>query len=84
MIPGPIDYNNHLELMTVRLASHDHQATQRCPLVVTLKVEVPEKGTVVHGVLAARILQWFAIPSYFIRTLQYDPTILSGPTWHGS
>ena len=32
--------------MSVRLASHNHQATQTCPLVVTLKIEVPEKGTV--------------------------------------
>ena len=42
----------------------------------------------VHGVLKARILTWFAIPfssgPCFIRTLHYDPSILGGPTWHGS
>ena len=41
----------------------------------------------VHGVLKARILQWFAIPFFsrpcFIRTLHYEPFILGGPTWHG-
>ena len=42
----------------------------------------------VHGVLKARILKWFAIPfssgARFVRTLHHDPSILSGPTWHGS
>ena len=36
----------------------------------------------VHGVLAARILEWFAIPSSSgsrcVRTLHYYPSILSG------
>ena len=42
----------------------------------------------VHGVLKARMLKWFAIPfssgPRFVRTLHYDPSILGGPTWHGS
>ena len=42
----------------------------------------------VHGVLKARILKWFAIPfssgPHCVRTLHHDPSILSGPTWHGS
>ena len=42
----------------------------------------------VHGVLKARILKWFAIPfssgPCFVRTLHHDPSILDGPTWHGS
>ena len=42
----------------------------------------------VNGVLLARILEWFAIPSSsgpcFSRTLHYDPSILGGPPWHGS
>ena len=42
----------------------------------------------VHGVLEARILEWFAIPSslglHFVRTLHHDLSILDGPTWHGS
>ena len=42
----------------------------------------------VHGVLMARILERFAIPSSigpcFVRTLHYDPSILGGPAWHGS
>ena len=42
----------------------------------------------VHGVLTERILEWFAIccprGPHFIRTLQYDPSILGGHTWHGS
>ena len=41
-----------------------------------------------RGVLRARILKWFAIPfsngPHFVRTLHYDPSILGGPTWHGS
>ena len=35
------------------------------------------------GVLKPRILKWFAIPC-FVRTLYYDPSILGGPTQHGS
>ena len=41
-----------------------------------------------HGVLKARILKWFAIPfssgPHFVRTLHHDPSILGGPTRHGS
>ena len=41
-----------------------------------------------HGVFKARILKWFAIPlssgPHFVKTLHHDPSILSGPTWHGS
>ena len=42
----------------------------------------------VYGVLKARVLKWFAIPFSkglcFVRTLHNDPSILGGPTWHGS
>ena len=42
----------------------------------------------VHGVLKARKLQWFAIPfssePHFVRTIHQDPSILGGPTQHGS
>ena len=42
----------------------------------------------VHGVLKARILKLFAIPfcsgPRFVRTLHHNPSILGGPTWHGS
>ena len=42
----------------------------------------------VHGVLKARILKWFAIPfssgPCCVRTLHEDPSVLGGPTWHGS
>ena len=42
----------------------------------------------VYGVLKARTLKWFAIPfssgPHFIKTLHHDPSILGGPTWHGS
>ena len=42
----------------------------------------------IHGVLKARMLKWFAIPfssgTRFVRTLHYDPSILGGPTQHGS
>ena len=42
----------------------------------------------VHGVLKARILKWFTIPfssePHFVRTLHHDPSILGGPTRHGS
>ena len=41
----------------------------------------------VHGVLAARILEWFAISSSrgpcFVRTLHYDLSIFGGPAGHG-
>ena len=42
----------------------------------------------VHGVLKARILKWLAIPPssgpYSVRTLHHVPSILGGPTQHGS
>ena len=42
----------------------------------------------IHGVLKAGILKWFAIPFFseprFVRTLHHDPSILGGPTRHGS
>ena len=42
----------------------------------------------VHGVCKARILNWFAISfssgPCFVRTLHHDPSVLGGPTWHGS
>ena len=42
----------------------------------------------VHGVLKARIMRWFAIPfssgPRFVRTLHNDQSILGGPTHHGS
>ena len=42
----------------------------------------------VHGVLKVRILKWFAIPfssgSFFVRPLHHDPSVLGGPTQHGS
>ena len=42
----------------------------------------------VHGVLKARMLKWFAIPLFsgphFVKTLHHDPSILGGPTRHGS
>ena len=41
-----------------------------------------------HGVLKARILEWFAIPFssglHSVRPLHHDPSILGGPTQHGS
>ena len=42
----------------------------------------------VDGVLGARILEWFAVPSSngprFVRTLCCDSSVLGGPTRHGS
>ena len=42
----------------------------------------------VHGVLAARILEWLAMPSsrepHFVRILHYDPSILDDPAFPGS
>ena len=42
----------------------------------------------IHGVLKARTLKWLAIPfscgPCFLRTLHYDPSILSGLAWHVS
>ena len=52
----------------------------QCPIFLPLHI--------VNGVLKARILKWFAIAftsgPCFIRTLHHDPSILDGPTWHGS
>ena len=43
---------------------------------------------ITHGVLKAIILKWFATSFFskphFVRTLHQDPSILGGPTWHGS
>ena len=45
------------------------------------------RQAVVHGVLKARILKWFAIPfssgPRSVRLLHHDLPILGGPTWHG-
>src|SRR5574340_1169265 len=42
---------------------------------------------IVHGVLKARILKWFAIlfssGPHSVRPLHHDPPILGGPIWHG-
>ena len=42
----------------------------------------------VHGVLKARILKWFAIPfssgPHFVRALHHEPSVFCGPTWNGS
>ena len=42
----------------------------------------------VHGVLKARILKWFAISflsgPHFVRIIHHDPSVLGGPTRHGS
>ena len=42
----------------------------------------------VYGVLKARTLKWFAIAfssgPRFVRTLHHEPSVLGGPTWHGS
>ena len=42
----------------------------------------------IHGVLKARILKRLAIPfsngPRFVRTLHHDPSVLGGPTQHGS
>ena len=42
----------------------------------------------IHGILTARILEWFAISlssgPYFVRTLHYDPSTLSGLARHDS
>ena len=52
----------------------------QCPIFLPLHT--------VHGVLKAGILKWFAIlfssGPHFVRTLHHDPSILGGPTWHGS
>ena len=41
---------------------------------------------IVHEILKAKILKWFAIPfssePRFVRTLPYDPSIMRGTTWH--
>ena len=45
-------------------------------------------GSSVHAIFQARMLECFANPSSngrrFVRTLQYDTSVLSGPAWHGS
>ena len=42
----------------------------------------------VHGGLKARILKLLAIPlssgPHFVRILHHDPSVLGGPTQHGS
>ena len=52
----------------------------QCPIFLPLHA--------VHGVLKARILKWFAIlfssGPHFVRSLHHDPSVLGGPTWHGS
>ena len=51
----------------------------KCPIFLPFHI--------VHKVLKARILKWFAIPfssgPHFVRTLHHDPSVLGGPTQHG-
>ena len=57
-------------------------------LIFQCHIFLPFHAVHVHGVLAARILEWFVIPSssrpHFIRTLDYDPSIFSCPARYGS
>ena len=52
----------------------------QCPIILP--------SHAVHGVLKARILKWFAIPfsggPHSVRPLHHDPSVLYGPTQHGS
>ena len=45
-------------------------------------------GSPIPGILQARILKWFAIPfssgPHSVRPLHHEPSVLGGPTWHGS
>ena len=56
------------------------QFTFQCPIFLPFHT--------VHGVLKARILKWFSIPfstgPRFVRILHHNPSILGGPTQHGS
>ena len=58
--------------------------------IQSLSWEEPlEEGMATHSsILQARILKWFAIPfssgPHFVITLHCDPSILGGPTQHGS
>ena len=51
----------------------------QCPIILPFHI--------IHGVLKARILKWFAIPfssgPHSVRFLHYDPSVLGGPTQHG-
>ena len=42
---------------------------------------------ILHGILRARILKWFAIPvssgPHSVRPLHHDPSVLGGPMLHG-
>ena len=64
--------------------------------VISSDIDIPLSYTLllycsvhtVHGVLKARILKWFAIPFFngphSVRPLHHDPSVLGGPTRHGS
>ena len=86
-------HQTHPQLsVTSLLASHFilSGAISNCPLFFTSSILEPEwlifwchiflPFHTIHGLFAARVLEWFAIPS-FVRALHYDLSVLGDP--HG-
>ena len=59
-----------------------------CPAGLIFRCHIFLPFYTLHVVLVASILEWLAIPSSsepcFVRTLDYDPSVLGGPAWLGS
>ena len=83
------------------MLSHHFRTISNCPLLFPSSVSdtFQPEGLIfwchiflpfhtVHGVLAARIPECFAIPSSsgpcFVRNVHHDPSVLGGPAQHGS
>ena len=86
--------NVYTNVLAASIAAAKRWKQTKCPWtdewinkMIPLIRSIDNRHTV-HGVLAARILQWFAIPFSsglcFVRTLHYDLSVLGGPARHGS
>ena len=72
----------------MRTKMRNQMSEPRAELKPSGNIQLQWPFLAVHGVLKARILKWFAIPSATgscsVRTLHHNPSILGGPTRHGS
>ena len=80
---------SHASCLRAWAKAHTQAHTQaRCERTELTFSDIFLSFHTVHGVFKARILKWFAIPFFsgphFVRTLHHDPSVLDGPTLHGS
>ena len=74
-------------LVGAQYAAAAAKSLQSC-LTLCDPIDGSPPGSPVPGNLQARTLEWVAISfssgPHSVRPLHHDPSILGGPTWHGS